>query len=64
MRAPSQVVRDLPALRRGRILDNDMYVEGTTPGDPTRDLMEELKRAGITVWLHWVSHSDQPPAFK
>lgn len=64
MRAPSQVVRDLPALCSGRILDNDMYVEGTTPGHPTGDLMEELKSAGIIVWLHWISYSDQPPTFK
>ncbi|WP_375143262.1 hypothetical protein [Pelagibacterium sp. H642] len=57
-------LRDLPSLQSVRILDDDIYAEVTTPGHPTRHLMEELKQAGITVWVHWVSHYDQPPAFE
>ncbi len=57
-------LRHLPSLQSVRILDDEIYTEVTTPGHPTRHLMEELKRAGITVWVHWVSHDDQPPAFE
>ncbi|TKT75804.1 hypothetical protein XW59_018355 [Aquamicrobium sp. LC103] len=57
-------LRDLPALASVRILNDDIYAEVMTLGHPTRQLMDELKRAGITVWVHWVSHYDQPPAFE
>lgn len=57
-------LRDLPSLERVQILNDQVYAEVTTPAHPTRRLMEELKQAGVTVWVHWVSREDQPPAYQ
>lgn len=55
---------DMPALESVRILDDQVYEEVTTEGHPTRLVMDKLKQAGTSVWVHWVSHYEQPPAFE
>ena len=55
---------DMPALKSVRILNDKVYAEVTTVGHPTRLTMDKLKQAGVRVWVHWVSHQDQPPAFE
>jgi len=55
---------NIRTLKSVRILNDEVYAEVTTQGHPTRLVMEELKQAGVRVWVHWVSHYDQPPAFE
>lgn len=55
---------DITKLESMRILNDKVYAEVTTPGHPTRLVMESLKQRGVRVWVHWVSHYEQPPAFE
>lgn len=57
-------LREISALRSVSILNDDIYAEVTQPGHPTRQVMEDLKHRGVRVWVHWVSHDAQPPAFE
>jgi hypothetical protein len=55
---------DLAGLESVQILNDTVYAEVTAPGHPTRAVMETLKQRGVRVWVHWVSHEEQPPAFE
>lgn len=55
---------DIPTLESVRILNDDVCADVTTPGHPTRLVMDKLKQRGVRVWVHWVSHDHQAPAFE
>lgn len=55
---------EIETLRHVQILDDTIYKEVTTPGHPTRKIMDALKARGVRVWVHWVSSYDQSPAFE
>lgn len=56
---------DMPALRKLNVVNDRIYAEVTTPGHPTRKLMEGLKARGVRVRIHWMSYtSDPPPPFE
>ncbi|MFV0473657.1 MAG: DUF6892 domain-containing protein [Pikeienuella sp.] len=44
-----EALRALPALNRLRIIDTRTYEEATTPGHPTRRLLDELKARGVSL---------------
>ena len=61
-----EMLRDLPALERVEFLDDALYAAVRTTGHPVRQLFEELKARGVSVWIHWVTWTgdDLPPAYE
>jgi hypothetical protein len=53
----------LPALAECRLFGDAIFEEVTTPGHPTRAVMETLKGRGVKVWVQWETMTNKLPYF-